>query len=82
MQILNLCLTFVFLAFAYISLWHTADLLATGLGRTMLVVIALFWLARAVEQVVFFGLRRKASAGFFAVFLFGAGIFAAPLLSL
>lgn len=32
-RILNLCLTFVFLLFGYLSLSHTQELLADGLGK-------------------------------------------------
>jgi len=79
-QILNLCLTFVFVAFAYISLVHPAELLATGLGRSLLFLIAAFWYLRAVEQVVFFGLRRPLSMMFFVIFVVGGSLYAVPLL--
>ena len=80
MQILNLCLTFVFLAFAWISFTHADALPASGPGRTLLAIISMFWLLRAVEQVVFFGIRNMASAGLFAVFLSGSALYAAPLI--
>ncbi|NIS38994.1 hypothetical protein GWN91_07695, partial [Candidatus Saccharibacteria bacterium] len=54
MQVLNLCLMFAFIIFAYVSLFHTYEMLSMPLGKTLLVLIALFWLARAIEQVVFF----------------------------
>jgi len=72
MQILNLCLTFAFLIFAYISAFHTAEMTSTALGRALLALIAVFWLLRAIEQIIFFGLARARSLGFFAVFLAGA----------
>jgi len=78
-QILNLCLTFVFVAFAYISLVHPAELLATGLGRSLLFLIAAFWYLRAVEQVVFFGLRRPLSMMFFVIFVVGGSLYAVHL---
>jgi hypothetical protein len=56
MQILNLCLSFVFLLFAIFSLQHTEELLNSGLGRTALAGIGGFWLLRLVEQWLFFGL--------------------------
>ncbi|HEX7047134.1 MAG TPA: hypothetical protein VF275_06155 [Gammaproteobacteria bacterium] len=49
MQILNLCLTFVFFAFAWISFVHAEALLGTALGDALLGVIALFWILRAIE---------------------------------
>ena len=80
MQILNLCLTFVFLIFAYISFSHTFELLITPLGKTMLVMISLFWFIRAVEQLIFFGLKNKLSFLFFVLFILGGGIYIYPLI--
>ena len=37
MQILNLCLTFVFLLVAYISFFNTSELIQTNLGKALLV---------------------------------------------
>lgn len=79
-QILNLCLIFAFVIFAYLSLAHTAALLATDLGRSLLFLIAVFWYLRAVEQVVFFGLRKPVSIMFFVLFLVGGSLYALPLL--
>ena len=56
MQILNLCLSFVFALFAFLSLRHTEEILGpTPLGRTALAGIGGFWLLRFVEQPLFFG---------------------------
>ena len=79
-QILNLCLTFTFVIFAYLSLAHTAELLATNLGRSLLFLIAVFWYLRAVEQAVFFGLRKPVSVLLFVIFLIGGSLYAMPLL--
>ena len=78
MQILNLSLTLVFLIFAYVSLFHTAELLGTSLGRALLLMISVFWLLRAAEQVLFFRLRRPLSVAFFVVFLVGGLLYAYP----
>ena len=75
MQVLNLCLIFSFLIFAYISIFHTAELVATGIGRALLALIALFWLLRAVEQPVFFGLSQPLSVAFLVIFLAGFGLY-------
>ena len=80
MQILNLCLTFVFLIFAYVSWFHADELLGTGLGQALLVLISLFWFLRAIEQVVFFGLRNGVSVAFFLTFLVGSALYAYPWL--
>ena len=79
-QILNLCLTFVFVVFAYLSLVHPVEFLATELGQSLLFLIAVFWYLRAVEQVIFFGLRRSLSIMFFMIFLVGGSLYAVPLL--
>ena len=81
MQILNLCLTFTFLVFAYVSLLHAPELLAAGLGRALLGLIALFWLLRALMQVYFFGLKNSVSVTFFVTFLVGAALYAYPWLA-
>ena len=78
MQILNICLTFTFLIFAYVSLFHTEELLTTGLGRGLVMAIAIFWFLRALEQVYFFGMRKILSVAFFAVFLLGTALYAYP----
>lgn len=78
-QVLNLCLTFAFVIFAYVSLAHSHDLVSTGLGRSLLALVAMFWLLRAIEQVLFFGLRRWASRAFLLAFLAGAALYAAAL---
>ncbi|MBS1793701.1 MAG: hypothetical protein JSS81_07600 [Acidobacteria bacterium] len=81
MQILNLRLMWVFLVFAYVSAFYGHDLVTSGLGRTLLAAIALFWLMRAVEQIVFFGLRSAVSVGLTIVFLIGAALYFYPLTS-
>lgn len=78
MQILNLCLTFVFLVMAHVLFFHRSEMLATPLGVTLLFAFALFWLLRAIEQAVFFGLRHPVSLGFMLVFLVGIVLHATP----
>jgi len=79
-QVLNLCLTAVFAMLAYISLVHAGELLSTDLGRTLVVLIAAFWYLRAIEQVVFFGLRRPLSIAFFVAFVIGGSLYTGALL--
>ncbi|HAR46008.1 MAG: hypothetical protein A2X56_08240 [Nitrospirae bacterium GWC2_57_13] len=71
MQILNLCLIFVFLAFAYLSFAHRSDLTATPLGRALLLIVSIFWLLRAIEQAIFFGLKKRLSLILFTFFVAG-----------
>jgi hypothetical protein len=80
MQVLNLCLMFCFLAFGYVSLFHTSELVTSSLGRILLLFMALFWLFRAVEQLVFFSARRPVSLGMFVLFLIGFCLYACPLI--
>lgn len=78
-QILNLCLTFVFLLLAYISSFHANELLHSKLSRSLLALIAIFWFLRTIEQIIFFGLRRKVAIAFLILFLIGTGLYSIPL---
>jgi hypothetical protein len=80
MQILNLRIIYVFLVIAFLSFFFAENLLSTVLGKAIMTAISLFWLMRAAEQIVFFGLRKAASALIFLVFLFGAGVYLFPVL--
>jgi hypothetical protein len=81
MQILNLRLTYVFLAVAALCFLFPAELAGTPLGRAMLVVMSLFWLGRAIEQLVFLPLRHPAVHLLTLAFLAGAAVFALPLVN-
>lgn len=78
MQVLNISLTVSFLVFSYISLFHSVELLTTEIGKASLVLISVFWLLRAIQQIIFFRLNHCASIGFFFVFLFGFVLYAIP----
>ncbi|MCX5813756.1 MAG: hypothetical protein NT178_14595 [Proteobacteria bacterium] len=80
MQVLNLCLMFCFLLFGYISLFHTSELGTSNMGRALLLFIALFWLARVIEQLVFFSFRRPLSIAMTILFLLGFCLYAYPLI--
>lgn len=81
MQILNLCLTYVFIIMAYVSLFHTSELITTGLGQALLFAFSLFWFLRTIEQIVFFGLRKVKSIVFTLIFLLGSVIYLIPALT-
>ena len=53
-QILNLCLSVVFLVVAYLSLVERHELIETNLGRTILLMVAIFWFLRMIQQAIFF----------------------------
>lgn len=79
MQVLNLRLTYVLAVFSALAIFFPAELLTPGVGRFILGAIALFWLMRAAEQLVFWR-RNKAGLLFFAVFLAGALLFGLPFM--
>ena len=56
--ILSRMLVYLYLSIAYVSLFHTADLMDTDLGRTVLFFISMYWVVRAVLQVNYFGFKR------------------------
>ena len=78
MQVLNLSLTFVFVLFGYISLMHAEELVKTSLGQSLLLLMAIFWFTRAIEQIIFFKLKHWGSIAFLVFFLAGTVIYAIP----
>lgn len=78
MQVLNLSLTIVFVIFAYISLVHTNELLATPIGKSLLFSMALLWLARTAMQAVFYKLKHWSSIAFLAYFFAGGLLYGIP----
>lgn len=78
MQILNLCLTFLFFIMAYVSFVHASELISSPLGRTILASIALFWVLRLILQLVFFGARHRVSMLFIVVFAVGVSLYLIP----
>lgn len=58
---IHLFLIFLFLFFAYISFVYQDELVSTeGLARSIIVFYALFWLFRAIWQVVYFSPKKIA----------------------
>ena len=80
MQVLNLCLTFVFLFIGIALILFQPDFLGTKLGTFILMSMATFWFLRATEQVIFFGLKSITSSVFLSVFLIGSILFLLPVL--
>lgn len=81
MQVLNISLTLVFAIFACISFVHTEELLSTPLGNSLLALMALFWLARSIQQIIFFGLRPPLSRMFLLIFITGFALYAIPAIT-
>jgi hypothetical protein len=71
-QILNLAVTYFFVLSGLVCLLYPSELGATALGRFWLAAMAGFWLARALIQPSFFGLRHPVSLALFGVFIAGA----------
>ncbi len=53
---LNVHLAYTCLVFAFLSLLFWKDLLSKGVGRVVTTVIGLYWILRAVNQVIYNGL--------------------------
>jgi len=81
MQVLNIRLIYVFVLFAALQMVFPEAMLTSPLGLTLQAGIALFWLMRASEQVIFFRLKHGASAAMFAVFLATAALHGAALIA-
>jgi hypothetical protein len=81
MYVMNLCLIYVFLFFSYVSIFHYDLLLASKLGSIVLIFMSLFWFFRAVEQVIFFDIKKPVSIIFTIVFLIGGILYLFPLLN-
>jgi hypothetical protein len=77
-QVLNLSITFIFVIFAYISFVHADELLGTELGKSVLILISMLWLFRAVLQVVFYDISHKASIGLTIYFIIGSILYGIP----
>ncbi len=81
MQVLNLTLTLVFIAFAYLSLVHTYELYLTTLGRSLLLCISVLFMLRAFMQVVFFRLMHWGSVLLLVLFIAGGLLYGIPAVS-
>ena len=80
MQVLNIRLIYIFFVFAYISIFHQESLTSTQLGKVIIIVISLFWFMRAVEQIIFFGLKNLVSIIFMIISIIGAIFYLIPIL--
>jgi len=78
MQIFNVCLILVFIGFGCLAIFHVDELLATRLGSDLLVAIGLFWIARGIQEIYFFGLRRPMSRVNVALCVVLSGLFGIP----
>lgn len=71
MQVLNLCMIYVFAVTAALLFLFPQEIVASELGRYLLLAIAAFWLFRTILQPMYFGLRRPLSVTLMSVFILG-----------
>jgi hypothetical protein len=72
MQVLNLCLTYLFVVAASMLFLFPGEVVGTDLGRFGLFALTGFWLMRALLQPMFFGWKHRLSAMLFGAFILGA----------
>jgi hypothetical protein len=68
MQVLNLCLTYLFIVAAAGFCFYPAEIMGSDTGRVLLAALAGFWLLRALYQPWFFGLKHWLSIALFVSF--------------
>ena len=51
-------LVVLYLAIAYVSVFHPVELVTTDLGRSILTFVSAYWAVRAVLQIRYFGFER------------------------
>jgi hypothetical protein len=59
MQVLNISLIIIFVIFSYISFAHPDELVTTPPGQALVLLIAMFWQARGIQQILFFKLSHR-----------------------
>lgn len=79
MQVFNLCITLLFFGLACILVVHGDALIGSALGRTLLALMAIFWLFRAALQPIFFGGWSRTTLGFMALLVTLSALHAVPL---
>jgi hypothetical protein len=79
-QVLNLCLTFYFVAVAYLSLVFAPEMLGSALGRKIIAIIGAFWLLRLGLQFRFFKAVHPVSLLLSLFFALTAGVYFYPLM--
>jgi len=79
-QILNLCLTFYFVAAAYLSVVFGPELLSSALGRKLITIMGAFWLLRLGLQFRFFRATHPVSLLLSLLFALTAGTYFYPLM--
>jgi hypothetical protein len=81
MQIMNVCLIYIFACFGTCAVYYSSDLLESGPGRALLLAISIFWFMRGFGQIIFFDWKKTISKIFFVIFLAGGVLHLYPLIS-
>jgi hypothetical protein len=81
MQVLNIQLTLMIAVLGFVSLGFSKELSSTALGQVFVWSMVLFWLARAVQQPIFWGLKSRVSQVFLLLFCLGAILYLFPALA-
>lgn len=79
MQILNICLTWLFFVMAYLFYRFPSELVLTPLGRTLTAGMLLFWLLRTVLQVVYMNMGQRVHQVLLGLFVLGVALHAGVL---
>lgn len=79
MQILNICLTFLFLAIGFLLIHFRSGIADDDIGKALLVMMTIFWVLRAGLQMIFFGSRNRLSLAMTLLFDAGALLHFLPL---
>jgi hypothetical protein len=74
LQVLNLCLTYVFFLVGFLFLARANEIVAVSLGRSLLGGMTGFWLLRCLYQPIYFELRYSLSIVLCAVLAMGVAI--------
>ncbi len=61
LYIISRLLVVLYLALAYLSFFQTSELVNTGLGKTILVFVSIYWIVRVIMQIQYFGIFNKAN---------------------
>jgi len=80
MQVLNIHTAYVLGVFAFLSMAFSGELTTTRLGRSISVAIGVFWILRAVNQAVFWGISPFVCWAIIAVCLGIAALYFTPLM--
>ena len=75
MQVLNIHLILIISFFGFVSILYPASLLKSKMGKMVLVLIALFYLLRLVNEVIFWDISQVVSIVILLICAFVAGIY-------